>query len=173
MKLKFNSAVLTALCFTMSAFAAPARISARLADLGEVHKIYLAQGLASVVQLPYPVTEARVGSPDDIQVQVSKTLPSELTLILKRTGAQPTNLIVRCGTRTLVFDLIPSKKTHQDLVRISGSYGAPDMADMGAVLVDSSLPKGEAGERDSSVEGMVLLDSSDTRSKAQEKEGAK
>jgi hypothetical protein len=91
-----------------------------------------------VIQLPYPVTEVKVGSPDDVQTQISKTLPSELTLILKRGGAQPTNLIARCGTRTFVFDLIPSRNTHQDLVRISGAYGAPQLDDMGAVLIDSS-----------------------------------
>jgi len=35
---------------------APRRISSGFLDLGEVHKIYLAQGLASIIQLPYPVT---------------------------------------------------------------------------------------------------------------------
>ncbi len=133
--------VSVAVCFLLVsefAHAAPARISSGLVNLGEVHKIYLAQGLASIIQLPYPITEAKVGSPDDVQVQISKTLPSELTLVLRRAGAQPTNLIARCGSRTFVFDLIPSRKTHQDLVRISGSYGAPEMSDMGAVLIDSS-----------------------------------
>jgi hypothetical protein len=57
-------------------------------------------------------------------------------------------LIVRCGSRSFVFDLIPSKKTHQDLVRISGSYGAPEAEDIGAVLIDSS-EKGAQGERGS------------------------
>jgi hypothetical protein len=117
----------------------PPRISSHIVDLGEVHKVYLAQGLASVIQLPYPITEAKVGAPESVQALVSKTLPSELTLILKTAGAQPTNLIVRCGSRTFVFDIIPSHKTHQDLVRISGSYGAPERADMGAVLLDSSF----------------------------------
>ncbi len=122
----------------------PSRISSRLVNLGEVHKIFLAQGLVSVIQLPYPVTEVKVGNPDDILAQISKTLPSELTLILKRGGAKATNLIARCGTRTFVFDLIPSSKTHQDLVRISGSYGAPsgtDIGDKGAILIDSSSSK--------------------------------
>jgi hypothetical protein len=137
MKLKFASPA--AIIFASAlASASPGRISSRFANLGEVHKIFLAQGLASVVQLPYPITEVKTGSPEDIQVQISKTLPSELTLILKRSNAQPTNLIARCGSRSFVFDLIPSKKTHQDLVRISGSYGAPTNDDMGAVLIDSS-----------------------------------
>ena len=139
----------------------PSRISSRLADLGEVHKIFLAQGLAAVIQLPYPITEVKVGNPDDVQAIISKTLPSELTLLLKRSGAKPTNLIVSCGSRTFVIDLIPSRKTHQDLVRISGSYGAPEMADMGAVLVDSSSPAKHTEAATSS--DMVLIDSSKMR----------
>lgn len=122
----------------------PTRISSSLVNLGEVHKIFLAQGLVSVIQLPYPVTEVKVGNPNDVQVQISKTLPSELTLILKRGNAKATNLIARCGARTFVFDLIPSQKTHQDLVKISGSYGAPsvhDVSDIGVILIDSSLSK--------------------------------
>ncbi len=138
----------------------PGRISSQLADLGEVHKLYLAQGLASVVQLPYPITEVKLGNPDDIQAVISKTLPSEVTLILKRSTVQPTNLIIRCGVRTFVFDVIPSKKTHQDLVRISGSYGAPQMQDMGAVLIDSSRGKEAAKENAPKSSDMVLIDSS-------------
>jgi hypothetical protein len=133
----------------------PRRITSRLVDLGEVHKIFVAQGLAAVVQLPYPITEVKVGSPDDVHTQISKTLPSELTLILKKAGAPPTNLIVRCGLRTFVFDLIPSRKTHQDLVRISGTYGGPAPEELGATLLDSSEPRRTAVEGD-----MVLIDSS-------------
>jgi hypothetical protein len=132
--------IITAVSFLAIAHAetTPLRISSRLIDLGEVHKIFLSQGLVSVIQLPYPVTEVKVGSPDDIQTQISKTLPSELTLLLKRADAKATNLIARCGTHTFVFDLIPSHKTHQDLVRISGSYGSPSANYNGAILIDSS-----------------------------------
>ncbi|MGK5087914.1 hypothetical protein WDW86_10180 [Bdellovibrionota bacterium FG-2] len=157
-------ALAAALVFLDSAQAQPipGRISARFADLGEVHKIYLAQGLAAVIQLPYPVTEAKVGSPGDIQVQTSKTLPSELTLILKQAGAKATNLIIRCGTRTFVFDLIPSTKTHQDLVRISGSYGSPEVSDMSAVLIDASSPLPSKSKDGIPKDEMTLIDSSET-----------
>lgn len=140
----------------------PARISSGLLNLAEVHKIYLAHGLAAVVQLPYPITEVKVGSPEDVQVQISKTLPSELTLVLKREASRGTNLIARCGSRTFVFDLIPSKKTHQDLVRISGSYGAPELSDMGAVLIESSEKGSEVTRKvkEPASADMVLIDSS-------------
>jgi len=173
MKQKLNkTGMIGVLLFVFcSAIAAdrPSRISSRLANLGEVHKIFLAQGLASIVQLPYPVTEAKVGNPDEVQVQVSKTLPSELTLVLRQAGAQPTNLIVRCGARTFVMDLIPSRKTHQDLVRISGSYGAPEMADMGAVLIDSSQPVTSRSAVQNVGSDMVLIDSSAHESSGIEK----
>jgi hypothetical protein len=140
----------------------PRRIMETFADLGDVHRIFLAPGLASVLQLPYPVTEAKIGSPDQVQAVISKTLPSELTLTLKTSSAQPTNLIVRCGSRTFVFDIIPSRRTHQDLIRISGAYGGP--SSQGAVLLDSS----RAGVPD---DGRVLIDSSRPESVA--RKGAK
>ena len=55
-----------ALLLTVSPLAAreiPGRISSRVADLGEVMRVYLAEGLASMIQLPYPITEVRLGEP--------------------------------------------------------------------------------------------------------------
>jgi len=167
MKSKYQisaAAVLLAAMVSLTpASATPSRISSSVMDLGEVHRIFVAQGLASVIQLPYPITEVKVGSPEDVQIQISKTLPSELSLILKRLLPQPTNMIVRCGTRTFVFDLIPSRKTHQDLVRISGSYGAPSSVEIGAVLLDSSQKPEHAPSVVREKSDMVLIDSSELR----------
>jgi hypothetical protein len=146
--------------FALAQATTPGRISSRVMDLGDVLRIYLSQGLASVVQLPFPITEVKLGNPDDVFVQVSKTLPSELTVVLRKNGARPTNLVVRCGSRTFVFDLIPSHSTHQDLVRISGSYGGPESEGLGATLIDSSRrATGESTSR-SSGDDRVLIDSS-------------
>ena len=149
----------------------PGRISSQVVDLGDVLRIYLAPGLASVVQLPYPITEVKLGNPDDIYVQVSKSLPSELTVILKRNGARPTNLVARCGIKTFVFDLIPSKSTHQDLVRISGSYGGPESTGLGAVMIDSSHLSGKTAKRPKDNDDGVLIDSSQKPTRSHQKSG--
>lgn len=158
------------------------RISSRIANLGSVQNLYMTPGLVTVLQLPTPITEVKVGSPDDVQVQISKTLPSEVSLIVKRALPQSTNLIVRCGSRSFVFDLVMSRNRHQDLVKVSGSYGAPIDQDLNQMsLIDSSAEvvsknaatiraretANNANSKDTNE--MTLIDSSDL----QEKRGVK
>ncbi len=149
------------------------RISSRIANLGSVQNLYMTPGLVTVLQLPTPITEVKLGSPDDVQVQISKTLPSEVSLIVKRALPQSTNLIVRCGSRSFVFDLVMAKNRHQDLVKVSGSYGAPIDQDLNEMtLIDSSAaikPRTRARIGTPGSIEMTLIDSSELR----EKRGAK
>lgn len=100
----------------------PARISTVSKDLGRVDQIYLAPGLVSVVDMPSPVLEARVGDPKSLKVSISSVSANEVTLILGNSQASATNLIVRTDRRTFVFDVIPSKTNHQDYVKIRGTF---------------------------------------------------
>ena len=108
-------------------------------DLSKPYKIYLTYDLVSSIKFPYPITEAKVGNPDSVKVLISKTLGSELTLKLNSHILTPTNLIVRCGKKVFVIDLIPSKSIHQDYVKITGSYSDPEYENNSLTLVSSSL----------------------------------
>ena len=146
MKQKFNRAVLLvcAVGELHTAFGADtvSRISREWVSMGAVQRLLVSPGLISVVQFPFPITEIKIGAPEQVFAQMSKSMPSELTISLRRSDAHATNVIVHCGSRTFVFDIIPSRESHQDVLKIAGAYG-------------------EAGER-----GMVLIDSSD-REKAE------
>lgn len=113
----------------ISCFAGPDRISRIQKDLTKVDRIYLAAGLVSVIELPQPIVEVRVGNPQAVKVQVSTVSPRELTIYLTQSAAPPTNLIVRTDKRAFVFDVVPSRTNHQDVVRVtSGQIGSTHVA---------------------------------------------
>lgn len=141
----------------------PSRISQTLLDLGGVHRIYLSPALVSVVQLPYPITETKVGDSEDLQVQLSKSAPEELTLTLRRGSANPTNVIVRCGSRIFVFDVIPSKAIHQDFVKITGTFGYPNWQNNEDIFNNTYEKIMNSGEEDETLHSKVLLDSSERK----------
>lgn len=106
------------------AFQGPKRIESTFQNIGESSKIQLRPGLISVIEFPYPISEVRVGNPNSVKALISQISPKELTLYFKSTNAVPTNLIVRSDRKVFVFDLIPSKTTHQDFIKIRGSVGS-------------------------------------------------
>lgn len=103
------------------------RLSSIYKDLGKVEKIYLHAGLITVVEFPAPLLEVRLGNTKSIRVEISQVSPKELTLFLMKDGVSPTNLIVRSNQKIYVFDVIPSKVSHQDYIKISGGFGAPEL----------------------------------------------
>jgi hypothetical protein len=104
-------------------FAEPLRVSALSVTPYEVVKISVAPGLVSVLRFPKPIDEVRVGNPQDVKVLISERLPTELTVYLTNSNAKASNLIVRAQDKDFVFDIIPSKTNHQDLVKIkSGTH---------------------------------------------------
>jgi hypothetical protein len=114
----------------------PRRISSQIVDLAKVHPIYMVPGMATLIELPTPITGIRTGNPEDVQYYKPESPDNEVTVLLKNAAAQPTNLILRSGKRKYVFDIVPSKSLHQDTVEVVGSYGGPDLKD--AQLIDSS-----------------------------------
>ena len=118
--------------------AAPRRISSKLVDLGKVYPIYMVAGMATLIEIPGPVTGIRTGNPDSIQYFRPDKPENEVTVVLQNENAKPTNLILRSGKKKYVFDLVPSKSIHQDTLEVIGDFGGAELEDAGAELIDSS-----------------------------------
>lgn len=121
---------------------APRRISSKLVDLGKVYPIYMVAGMATLIELPGPVTGIRTGNPDAIQYFRPDKPENEVTVVLQNQNAKPTNLIIRSGKKKYVFDVVPSKTVHQDALEVIGDFGGAELEDAGVELIDSSdVPK--------------------------------
>lgn len=107
--------------------AAPNRIVRLGVESTAVGQVYLRPGLVSVFEFPRPIKEVRVGNSGLVKVLISTVSPRELT-VLMNSSSEPTNLIVRDEKRIYVLDLIPSRSTHQDFVRIGQMMGNQDKA---------------------------------------------
>ena len=114
------------LCFLPSFLASSQpRISSQFFDRSKVGLIYIRPGLSSIIQFPCEIDEAKVGLKSSLDVQISKTLKSELVLSARTSLSDPTNLIVRCSHGLFVFDVIANQKNHQDVIRILGGTKGP------------------------------------------------
>ncbi len=116
----------------------PRRLSSKVLDLGSVQPIFMVAGMATLIELPGPVTGIRTGNPDSIQYFRPDKPENEVTVILQNQNAKPTNLILRSGKKKYVFDIVPSKTRHQDTLEIVGDYGGAELEQSGAELIDSS-----------------------------------
>ena len=120
----------------------PRRISSRVVDLGKVHTLRMSVGMATLVELPAPISGKISGSPEADLMVLNGPESTQIILELKRAEARPTNLILVSGKRKVVFDIIPSDQshpTHQDVYEISGFYGGPEIDEnREAVIIDSS-----------------------------------
>lgn len=116
--------------FPAGAFAGLDRIQSMRIDRSMVHRIYLAPGLGSVVLFPCQLQEVFVGRSEDLKAQISPNDRRTMFLNLKLNSSLPTNVIVKCTPEKsiFVFDVIPSRSRHQDLVEIRSSFGRPNMA---------------------------------------------
>ena len=103
------------------------RIESTRFDRSKVMLLYLAPGLGSIVLFPCALQEVFIGRSDDLKAQISPNDKKTLFLNLKLNTSLPTNLIAKCeGDKTvLVFDVIPSRTKHQDVVEIRNFFGSP------------------------------------------------
>ena len=121
------------LLFAISFFSLPVMAQERIQsvrfDKSQVQRIYLAPGLGSVVLFPCGLQEVFIGRGEDIKAQISPNDKKTLFLNLKLNSSLPTNVIVKCSPEKsiFVFDVIPSRTRHQDLVEIRSSYGRPNL----------------------------------------------
>ncbi|MFV3409661.1 hypothetical protein ACNH6C_13700 [Bdellovibrio bacteriovorus] len=121
---------------SIHASAAPKRISSIIKDLGKVEKVYLYPGLISVIEFPHPLLEVRIGNPKALKVEISQVSSRELTLHLSGLAAKATNLIVRSNQKLYVFDIVPSRVSHQDFVQVKSFYGGPERSVSDGVLLE-------------------------------------
>ena len=121
------------LLFAISLFSvsvmAQERIQSMRFDKSQVQRIYLAPGLGSIVLFPCGLQEVFIGRGEDLKAQISPNDKKTLFLNLKLNSSLPTNVIVKCSSEKsiFVFDVIPSRTRHQDLVEIRSSYGRPNL----------------------------------------------
>ncbi|MCB0361092.1 MAG: hypothetical protein KDD35_00115 [Bdellovibrionales bacterium] len=116
----------SSLCFLpILSFSEPLRISSQFFDRSQVGRVYIRPGLSSILQFPCDIEEAKLGMKSSLEVEISKTLKSELILSAKSGLVDPTNLIVRCTHGNFVFDVIPNPELHQDIIKILGAVGSP------------------------------------------------
>lgn len=127
-------------------FATPKRISSIIKDLGKVEKVYLYPGLISVIEFPHPLLEVRLGNPKALKVEISQVSNRELTLHLTGLTARATNLIVRSNQKLYVFDVIPSRVSHQDYIQVKSFYGGPEGSSAGVLLERGKIAPGALGE---------------------------
>jgi len=99
----------------------PPRIKDEVLNRYAVRKIYLSEGLVSVLEFRDEVLEVRAGNVEIVKVSFSGVNKKELTLRLLSQRLGPTNLIVRAGRNQFVFDIIPSRKVHEDIIYVRGS----------------------------------------------------
>lgn len=119
----------------------PDRIQSMRFDKSKVERIYLAPGLGSIVLFPCTLQEVFVGRGEDLKVQISPNDKKTLFLNLKLNSSLPTNVIVKCEPEKsiFVFDVIPSKTRHQDLVEIRSSFGRPNSKDFTTMQTTRSV----------------------------------
>lgn len=123
----------------VTAFAQTERISSINHNLSSVDKIYVAAGLASVLEFPKNIVEVRVGDSQSVKALISQVSPKELTIYLSSTASKASNLIVRADKKVYVFDIVPSTNSHQDYVKIKGSFGSPNYTGSGSSLMSGKI----------------------------------
>ena len=80
--------------------------------------LFLFPGRISLLTLPCSITKALVGSPNDIKAEIDKLNSKEAHILLKKWRSEPSNLILKCGDRVFLFNLIPSKISHYDYIKV-------------------------------------------------------
>ena len=120
----FNIILLSTFLQTTSSSAVQ-RISSKRVDLGKVQQIRMIPGRSSIIDFPCHITKASSGPNGDVKVVLASSSVKEVDIWLRDGSSQTTNLTVRCGKKVFVFDVIPSRVTHQDYIKISSSYGSP------------------------------------------------
>ena len=99
------------------------RLSVQTYHQGTIMPIYLTPGRSAVIDFPCAVTKASGGTGGDLHTTLATSLGNEVDLSLDSAASRPTSLIVRCKERVFVFDIIPSKNTHQEYIKIKESRG--------------------------------------------------
>ena len=114
----FKKIYYVTLIFLCSNAGAVDRISSINLNSKRVEKIYIVPGLLLKLILPCQVEEMAIGKSNHYNYIISKKSSNQALINAK--DLTPTNLIIKCvgNISNFVFDLIPNKLNHQDVVRI-------------------------------------------------------
>ncbi len=94
------------------------RIDEVAVDLKKTFPIYIHPGRTTTLDLPCSISYAIPGPNGDVKVEIGPDRDSSLLIWLTSRASAPTNLTVRCEDRVIVFDIIPSRASHQDYLKI-------------------------------------------------------
>lgn len=126
--LAFASTCLVASSFIAKALALTLRdiprVSIQTYTQGVIMPIYLTPGRASLIDFPCQVTKASQGTGGDLHATIASTIGNEVDIALDSSASQSTSLIIRCKDSVFIFDIIPSKNTHQEYIKIKKSLGS-------------------------------------------------
>jgi hypothetical protein len=100
------------------------RISTQTYVQGTILPVYMTAGRSTVIDFPCAVTKLNTGTGNDIHAAIGTSIPNEVDLHLEGAGSQSTSLIVRCKEKVFVLEIIPSKNTHQEYLKIKKSIGS-------------------------------------------------
>ena len=98
--------------------ARPESVKFILSSEKKPESLFLFPGRVSLLSLPCPITKAITGSSNDIKVEIDKLSPMDAHILLKKWRSDPSNLILKCSDRVFLFNLMPSKKSHYDYIKV-------------------------------------------------------
>lgn len=146
---------LYSLLVTLTFASLPNRISNLNKDLSASEQIYISPGMATVLEFPKPIIEVRIGDPNILRASISTVSSNELSLFVGAEVGTATNLIVRSDRRTYIFDVVPSRTSHQDFIKVSSAFGSPKFSGNSSLLVSKDLNTAEVGQP----QNLVLVES--------------
>lgn len=128
-------------------------------DQSKVMDIRIVPGLITLLQLPCVAEDFSLGNEATIEAKPSSQNARNILLKAKAISATPTNLIIQCSNRVLVFDIVPNGTVHQDYIKVPYAFGMTQVigSKTQGTLIDSS----EMRSSKSQGPKRVLIDSSD------------
>ena len=104
------------------------RIKSIAFNKAKVEKIFIAQGMSTLVTFNCDINEMVSGNDQQITLKGLMTNKKQMIITLAQDAAQATNIFVKCGQKIdpYIFDVVPSKVNHQDYLKINVSYGEPE-----------------------------------------------
>lgn len=104
------------------------RIKSIAFNKAKVEKIFIAQGLSTLVTFNCDINEMISGNKQQVTLEGLMTNKKQMKITLAQGAAQPTNIFVKCGQKVdpYIFDIVPSRINHQDYLKINVSYGEPE-----------------------------------------------
>lgn len=120
--------IATILIFTSNSWSSGVkRIKSIAFNKGKVEKIFIAQGMSTLVTFNCDINEMVSGNDQQITLKGLMTNKKQMIITLAQDAAQATNIFVKCGQKIdpYIFDVVPSKVNHQDYLKINVSYGEP------------------------------------------------